>query len=93
MTRERVTGWHFDSQDTPHQRSTLRRSQAAQRTRARFGPGTRVCYDPVAYPKATAVGTVQRHIPGTNAQGGVLRVLWDNGAQGYLAPINAARVD
>jgi hypothetical protein len=32
-------------------------------------------------------GTVYRHVPQSNAQGGVLVVDWDNGVRGRIGPI------
>jgi hypothetical protein len=45
------------------------------------------------YPQGTRVstgamqGTVYRHVPQSNAQGGVLVVDWDNGVRGRVGPI------
>lgn len=91
--RERVTGWHFDPQDTLEQRCTLRSRRSAQLTRKHFPAGTRVQMDPKAYPRSTMLGTVTRHVPLSNAQGGYLVVQWDNGHKGPLGPINASRVE
>lgn len=77
--------WHFDPQDNDEQRRILRSNKSAQTTRRRFPSGTRVV--PREASDATNVGTVKRHVPGVNAQGGYLLVEWDNGATGRHGPI------
>lgn len=69
-----MTGWHFDPRDTADQRRILRRSESAQRVRVRFAPGTRVR---ARHASTEELGTVERHIPGSNAQGGYLLIKWD----------------
>lgn len=62
--------------DTRQQRAALRQSSVARKVRRVYGQeGTRVTSGAVE-------GTVQRHVPQTNAQGGYLVVLWDNGHTG-----------
>jgi hypothetical protein len=64
--------------DTPQQKATLRSSEAARRTRARFPRGTRVeATRAVTEPGTGTFGTVVAHIPVGNAMGGHLRVVWD----------------
>lgn len=65
--------------DTPQQKSTLRSVRAAKIVRKRFPRGTRV--EATAGPGEPGnghFGTVAAHIPHTNAQGGVLNVVWDD---------------
>lgn len=66
--------------DTPQQRAILRQSAAARKARARFPEGTRV-------DSGAAHGTVVRHVPGNNAQGGTIVVRWDNGTIGRHSAI------
>lgn len=69
--------------DTRQQQAVLRQCATARRVRQRYGAGTQVI--------ATVSGmrgVVERHIPMTNAQGGVLVVRWENGHQGRISPIN-----
>ena len=63
-------------QDTPQHKAVLRQCNTARKVRARFGAGTRV--------RSTAgvEGTVHRHVPGSNAQGGTVVVDWDSGPLG-----------
>ena len=65
--------------DTPQQRVALRTNEAARKVRKRFPAGTRVT---AAGHDTGLQGTVTRHVPGMNAQGGHLTVLWDNGTEG-----------
>lgn len=80
-------------QDTPQQRAILRQNASARKTRRRFPAGTRIAAVAGTPPHVTGTGTVARHIPGANAQGGSLTVDWDNGTRGHLGPINARRLD
>lgn len=75
-----MSGWHFDPQDSPTQRSCLKRSRSAQRCRIKFPAGTHVTTGRMA-------GVVKRHVPGGNSQGGYLVVLWENGVTGRISPI------
>lgn len=73
--------------DTPQHKAILRQCPAAQKVRKRFPRGTRVHaarHDLQGRTVSLSVrgGTIQRHVPGTNAQGGYLVVLWDNGTTG-----------
>lgn len=81
--------WHFDSQDSDYDKRILRSNKSAQTTRRRFPSGTRVV--PREASDATNVGTVKRHVPGINAQGGYLVVEWDNGTTGRHGPISLKR--
>lgn len=72
--------------DTPQQRAALRQSRTARKVRERFPEGTRVT-------AGAGEGTVKRHVPQGNAQGGHLVVLWDNGVTGRHSPIALRRVD
>jgi GNAT superfamily N-acetyltransferase len=83
-------------EDTPQQKMALRTNRAARKVRERFGPGTRVVVTPGAgaEPRGGAqTGTVRRHVPGTNAQGGYLVVQWDNGREGRINPSSVQRVE
>jgi hypothetical protein len=67
--------------DTPQQARILRASRTARKVRRRFGAGTRVVVVPGAgaEPRPGAMtGTVLRHVPGLNAQGGTLTIQWDD---------------
>jgi hypothetical protein len=76
--------------DTPYQAALLRRSRASQRTRKRFPAGTRVAAI-ISGTVSDHYGTVERHVPGIDAQGGYLLVTWDaNGITGRHTPINLA---
>jgi hypothetical protein len=79
-----MTGWHFDPRDTPQQRTVLRRSTSAQQARIRFPAGQRVT-------TGRATGTVERHVPGYNSQGGHLVVRWDNGHVGRVGTVAVSR--
>lgn len=63
---------------TPQQAAILRQSKPSQRARKRFPVGTRVAMRP----GAAVQGTVIRHVPGTDAQGGYFVVQWDHGPIG-----------
>jgi hypothetical protein len=83
--------WHFDARDTPQQRSILRTCRSAQRVRERFPTGTRIesVHKSMRRTERLGVfGTVARHVPGTNSQGGYLVIDWDNGHQGRTGAIN-----
>lgn len=59
----------------------LRANPVARKVRAAWPRGQRV--EGVARGGPTGrFGTVRRHIPGMNAQGGHLVILWDNGHEG-----------
>lgn len=73
---------------TRQQQAIYRQCKTARRMRAKFPPGTRVealAGEPV---HVTGRGIIQKHIPGTNAQGGYFVVLWDTGFTGRATPIN-----
>lgn len=72
--------------DTPQQQAALKQSKTARKVRAQFPPGTRVSSGKVE-------GTVVRHVPAVNAQGGHLTVRWDNGTEGRHSPISVTRVE
>lgn len=85
---KRITGWHFDPQDTAQQRHWLRTCRTAQLVRRDFPAGTRV-----RARQSGELGTVLRHVPGTNAQGGYLLVRWDRTSEvGRTGPIALERV-
>lgn len=74
-------------QDTPQQAAVLRQSPIAQRVRALYPVGTRVRgYGGSPAKPGNLAGTVVRHVPATNSQGGSLTVLWDNGRRGSSSP-------
>jgi hypothetical protein len=83
--------WHFDPQDNAQDKRVLRSGGGAKArlVRERFPAGTRVT------PRTPTgqQGTVTRHVPGINAQGGYLVVLWDNGVTGRHGPISLERVE
>ncbi len=68
--------------DTPQQKACLRQSRIARAVRRDYPQGQRIAST------AGREGTVYRHVPGTNAQGGHLVVDWDTGGRGRVSPIN-----
>lgn len=66
--------------DTPQQKAILRQSKIARKVRKLYPAGTRVT-------TGFMDGTVKRHVPNNNAQGGYLTVEWDNGVTGRISPI------
>ena len=81
----------YSDQDTPQQRAALKASKVAQIVRRQFPATQRV--EGRAHSGTGRLGTVQRHVPQLNAQGGYLVVLWDNGATGRHSAISLARVE
>jgi hypothetical protein len=79
--------------DTPQQRAILRQNATARKVRAKFPPGTRVASIGGTPPRRIQEGTVVRHVPGSNAQGGTLVVEWDNGRTSRLSPISVEKID
>jgi len=82
--------------DTPQQKSVLRTNRTARKVRKHYGAGTRVVVTRGAGmdPEPGAMhGTVKRHVPGTNAQGGHLVVTWDSGVTGNVSAGNLRRED
>jgi len=86
-----TTGW----KDTPQQRAILRSNPTARKVRRRFPQGQRVHVrvftkdgSGVMIGLSVLGGTVYRHVPGNNAQGGSVVVDWDNGHRGTMQPIN-----
>ena len=73
-------------EDTKQQKAILRQSRAARTVRRRFGAGTRIT-------TGRMDGTVLRHIPGSNAQGGHLSVQWDSGQIGRVNPIGVRVIE
>lgn len=70
----------------------------ARRTRERFPIGCRVhvrSFNRRGEVLALSVtgGTILRHVPSTNAQGGDLVVRWDSGVVGRHSPVNLQRED
>lgn len=72
--------------DTPQQKAILRQCRAARIVRRRFPAGVRVWSVGGTPPKRLVQGTVLRHLPMTNAQGGMLVVAWDTGRTGNIGP-------
>lgn len=85
--RTPVTGWHFDPRDTRQQRHWLRTQRTAQIVRRDFPRGTRI-----RGRVGGQEGTVERHVPGTGAQGGYLVISWDSGTTGRTGPIAIEQV-
>jgi hypothetical protein len=80
--------------DTPQQQAILRRHKTARKVRRDYPAGTRVESVPgPGLPGTGCFGTVRRHVPNSNAQGGYLTVEWDNGHTGRISPISLRRVD
>jgi hypothetical protein len=74
---------NFEPHDTPEQRRILRSSKKARKTRGRFPAGTRV-----VGVVGGETGTVRRHVPCLDSQGGYLVVRWDRtGHEGRVGPI------
>lgn len=71
--------------DTPQQKAILRQNKVARNVRRDYPQGTPVVST------AGMRGTVYRHVPHTNAQGGVLVIDWDNGVRGRTSPIAVRR--
>jgi hypothetical protein len=79
----------MNTNDTKQQTAILRQSKTARLVRAKYPAGTRVTATPGAgaNPRPDAMsGTVLRHVPALNAQGGHLTVRWDNGHTGRISP-------
>jgi len=76
--------------DTPQQKAILRKSKTAQKVRREWPVGTRVTAN--TKEPTGREGTVTRHVPGTNAQGGHLNVKWDNGTEGRHSPVSLKKV-
>jgi hypothetical protein len=74
--------------DTPQQAHIVRTNRAARKVRAIFAPGTKVMGREFADDSGKPVGVVQYHVPQSNAQGGIIVVLWDNGTVGRHGPIS-----
>jgi hypothetical protein len=66
--------------DTPQQKRVLRTHRVAAKVRRDYPYGKRVS-------SGRMDGTVYRHVPGSNGQGGYLVVDWDNGIRGRVSPI------
>lgn len=93
MARPSITGWHFDPRDTPQQRTILRRTRSAQWVRLHFPAGTRVEATPNGTLGNGRKGTVERHVPGSNSQGGTIVVAWDSGTTGRHSAITLRPID
>jgi hypothetical protein len=77
--------------DTKQQSAVLRQSAVARKVRRDFPPGTRV--EGFTGVKGTgSFGTVARHVPHSNAQGGVLVIDWDNGHRGRHSAVAVRKV-
>jgi hypothetical protein len=79
--------------DTTQQKAILRQCPNARYTRKRWPVGTRVTARMKDDKPGPVEGTVKRHVPGTNAQGGYLVVEWDNGNTGRHGPISLRKVE
>jgi hypothetical protein len=83
------------SRDTRQQKAILRQCKTARAVRKQFPVGTRVVARDAAEPRP--VGVVTRHVPGTDAQGGVLVVDWESERFGTLTgrhgPISLEKVE
>lgn len=84
--------------DTREQQAILRLYPSARRTREHFPIGCRVHVrsfnrrgEVVAL--STTGGTVRRHVPLTDAQGGLLVITWDSGVTASHSPMNLQRED
>jgi hypothetical protein len=73
--------------DTAQQAQALRRNPVARSVRRTFPTGTRVEGWAGSGPTG-ALGTVKRHVPQNNAQGGYLVIRWDNGETGRHSAIS-----
>lgn len=78
--------------DTKQQKAVLRSSSTARKVRARFPAGQRVT-SLIHDEPSGILGTVVRHVPGPDAQGGTVTVLWDSGVTGRHTPINLAPIE
>lgn len=83
---------------TRDEQAILRRCAPARRTRERFPVGCRVHVrnfnrrgEVVAL--STTGGIVRRHVPLTDAQGGLLVITWDSGVTASHSPVNLQRED
>lgn len=75
-------------------RRVYRRSATARRVRDMFPVGSRVAGWGGTPPRASNVhGTIMRHLPAYNGQGGSFVVAWDNGYTGHASPIALIRVE
>lgn len=79
-----------ENTDTKQQKAVLRQNKAARVARAKFPVGAHVTS---ADYEGLPVGTVLRHIPHSNAQGGVIVVQWPNGSVGRHGPISLRVVE
>ncbi len=80
--------------DTPQQKMALRQNKIARKVREKFPPGSRVVVtrgDGGAW-RGSMEGTIKRHVPGMNAQGGHFVVVWDNGSTGRYSAVALAKV-
>jgi GNAT superfamily N-acetyltransferase len=93
LHRTAAARWRYDERDTKQQRAILRSNRSAQKARELFPPGTRVKPRPSKDEEPTARGTVNRHVPGSDAQGGTLVIDWDSGVTGRHGPISILRDD
>jgi hypothetical protein len=72
---------------TTQQQKALRSNRVARAVRRAFPEGQRV------EGACGHHGTIERHVPGLNAQGGHLVVRWDNGATGGHSATELKRVE
>lgn len=81
-------------EDTPQQKAILRQSATARKVRRMYPAGTRVEGTSGAGGEGRGgYGTVRRHVPMTNAQGGTLTVEWDSGHVGRVSPGSVRKVE
>ena len=73
-------------QDTPQQKAIMRQNRMARKVRAQYPFGKRVS-------SGQMEGTVYRHVPGSNSQGGHVMVDWDNGVRSRMSPIALRQVE
>lgn len=82
--------------DTPQQARTLRTNKAARKVRKMYPHGQRIAVTGGTHQTSVAgrpgtdrvggYGTVYRHVPMGNAQGGTVVVDLDNGVRAHLSP-------
>jgi hypothetical protein len=73
----------YRPEDTQAQRRALRHNHTARHVRKLFPPDT-----PIRVKVSGWRGTVKRHVPQLNSQGGYLVVQWVDGNTSRMSPIN-----
>lgn len=79
--------------DTPQQARTVRTNKAAKKVRKAFPVGTVVTASHPSNTTNEPLGTVVRHVPHSNAQGGYLVVEWANGNTGRHSAISLRTIE